>query len=339
MERPWDIGIRVTWRCNLRCIMCDIWKTRPPAEELTTAEICSILDEARDWGVQYFVLSGGEPLLRRDIYDIIEHAARRDVKPCMTTNGVLITREVARRLAGSGLHSMDISLDGASEATADAIRGVPGAYGRTLQAMEHMFKEKDVDLWIATVIMNQNLEELLPLARLAAEARLPIKYQPVVVWDLEPYTQNRNAASSPMWVPPERLGLLDKALDGLIDFKRQYRTINNPIEMLQQMKSYFRGTFDSPCIAGGSMALDSDGSLLPCWYWGAVESVRGGRLREAWDSPALSADFDRMKSCSNKCMLNCHFPADPIDRGLRDWLRGKPDGEGELPRDGSHGAE
>jgi len=308
--------------------MCDIWKSRAPVKELSTAEVCSIVDEMHDWGVVYFVLSGGEPLLREDIFDIIEHAARQGVKPCMTTNGVLITREVARRLAGAGLHSMDISLDGTNASTVDAIRGVPGTYFRTMEAIEYMFCEKEVDLWIAAVVMNQNLEELIPLAQLAVQTRLPVKYQPVVVWDLRPYTQNRAARESSLWIPPDRLGLLDEVMDGLIEFKTQYRTINNPIEMLEQMKAYFRGTFDRACIAGGSMALDSDGALLPCWYWGPVENVRGGRLREAWASSALADEFSRMADCPNKCMLNCHFPADPIDRGLRDWLRGRDPGRG-----------
>ena len=321
MKRPWDIGIRITWKCNLRCIMCDIWKHQKGKEELSTEQVFDIIEEARDWGVKYFVLSGGEPMLRRDLFTIIERASAKGIHVCMTTNGLLIDQEKARRLVDAGLHSIDVSLDGATAETNDKIRGIDGGYWKIIRAIEALLDQKKLEIWIATVIMNQNLEELVPLAEFALDFGLPIKYQPVVVWDFTPLLQNRNAERSPLWIGKDRWPLMDSVLDELIAFKQERGTVNNPVEMLECMKTYFRGQFHEDCIKGGSMALESNGDVLPCWYWRPVGNVRGGKLREVWNSPALEDAFRKMSHCPRKCMLNCHFPADPIDRGLRSNIR------------------
>ena len=319
MKRPWDIGLRITWRCNLRCRMCDIWNVRGK-EEMETDEILRIADEMKDWGVEYFVLTGGEPLLRDDIFQIIEYATRKGIHVCMTTNGVLITREMADRLVDAGLHSVDVSIDGL-EAVTDAIRGRPGSFRKADEALDHLSRHRGLEVWVASVMMDANLEDLVPLATRSADRGIPIKFQPVVAWDLTPREPNLRARSSPLWVPEERLPLLDRVVGDLIEFKKTRGTVNNPVGMLRAFKTYFRGDFNETCIKGVSMALDSNGDLLPCWYWSPVGNVRGRSLREVWDSRELAQAFREMKGCEGKCILNCHFPADPIDRGFRETLR------------------
>ncbi|MFC1890448.1 radical SAM/SPASM domain-containing protein [Thermodesulfobacteriota bacterium] len=319
MKRPWDIGLRITWRCNLRCAMCDIWKVRG-REEMDTGEVLRIVDEMKAWGVEYFVLTGGEPLLRDDIFRIIEYASRLGIHVCMTTNGALVDRETADRLASAGLHSVDVSIDGL-EAANDAVRGLPGAFRKADEALGYLSRHRGLEVWVATVVMDSNLEDLLPLAVRTSDRGIPIKFQPVVVWDLTPREQNLHARSSPLWVPEERLSLLDEVIDGIVEFKRARGSVNNPVEMLRAFKTYFRGDFDEPCIKGVSMALDSNGDLLPCWYWTPAGNVRGRSLKEVWESEALARAFREMKGCRGKCILNCHFPADPIDRGFREALR------------------
>lgn len=321
MKPPWDVDMRVTWRCNLRCVMCDCWKSGSGLPELTKREVYKVLDEMRGWPVRYFVVTGGEPMLRRDICEIIEYGAAAGVNVCMTTNGILIDRDAAQRLRSSGLHSVDVSIDGARPGTHDAVRGADGCWRKAVAAVENLCEAGGIEVWIASTIMSHNLFEALDLAKLAGSLGVPIKYQPVVVWNGAAETQNANAASSPLWIGRKRWGELDRAVDRLIDFKLRHGAVNNPVSMLERMKEYFRGGFEEDCVRGNSLVLDSNGDVLPCWYWASVGNAAGASMREVWEGAAMAAQWKRMSRCPNRCMLNCHYPADPIDRGFRMKLR------------------
>ena len=102
--------------------------------ELTTAEALSVIDDLADMGVPLILFTGGEPLLREDIWDLARHAKKRGIKMALSTNGTLITPEIARRIKDSGIEYAGISLDGAQALTHDRFRNSPGAFERTVAA-------------------------------------------------------------------------------------------------------------------------------------------------------------------------------------------------------------
>jgi len=122
----WDI----TRACNLRCRHCYQNAGRPLADELSTSEALELVDELADAGVVALSFSGGEPLMRKDIFDIAARAHDRGMYISCASNGTLITPEVARWMKESGIDYVEISLDGPDAATHDAFRGVPGAFER-----------------------------------------------------------------------------------------------------------------------------------------------------------------------------------------------------------------
>ncbi len=125
-----------TKRCNLRCEHCyAAADTESAPGELTTAEGKALLDDLAEFGVPVVLFSGGEPLVRRDLPELVAHAADRGLRPVLSTNGTLLTRERARELRDAGLQYAGISVDGLRERN-DRIRGQRGAFDAAVRGIE-----------------------------------------------------------------------------------------------------------------------------------------------------------------------------------------------------------
>lgn len=124
-------------RCNLRCIHCYAQATVKESEDtLSTDEAKAMIDSCAAFGCPVMLFSGGEPLLREDLFDLIQHATAKGMRTTVSTNGTLITRELARELAAFNMGYVGVSLDG-MEATHDRFRRVRGAWRDALQGVEN----------------------------------------------------------------------------------------------------------------------------------------------------------------------------------------------------------
>ena len=120
---PEMLQIMMTNACNLQCKMCGVWKQQVAPESLmATEEVKRVIDEACALGVKMIYFTGGEALLRPDIFDLIAHTARAGVVSTLNTNGSLITPELAEKIVVSGLQSLTFSIDSPDEHIHDAIR-------------------------------------------------------------------------------------------------------------------------------------------------------------------------------------------------------------------------
>src|SRR5262245_15865636 len=164
--------------CDLACRHCRA-SAQPNHDprELTTAEGQSLLDQAAEMGTPIFILSGGDPLKRPDLFHLIRYGADRGLRmatiPAATP---LLTEEVVRRLKESGLSQMALSLDFPTAELHDAFRCVPGAYARTMQAIEWAHRH-DVPLQINTTLCGESAPHLEELARL-------VKGLGIVFWEV-----------------------------------------------------------------------------------------------------------------------------------------------------------
>ncbi|MGH7162508.1 MAG: radical SAM protein, partial [Planctomycetota bacterium] len=132
--RPLLGTLIVTYRCDLSCGMCDLPLRGHRGGEMDTAGLCGVLDAMRDLGVLGVGITGGEPLLRKDLFAVAAHGARRGLLVHLNTNGSLVDGEAARRLADAGVASVNVSLDGPDAETHDRLRGRPGSFRRVLRA-------------------------------------------------------------------------------------------------------------------------------------------------------------------------------------------------------------
>jgi heme b synthase len=171
---PSGAGLRlVAWEttrnCNLSCVHCRASATRGPyTGELDTPEAYRLLDQIAEVAKPIVILTGGEPLLRPDIFDVAAYGHRLGLRMVMAPNGTLITDAIAQRLAAVGIQRLSISLDGASAETHDAFRKVPGAFAGALRGIERI-KRAGLAFQINTTVTQLNLAQIPEIQQLAVE--------------------------------------------------------------------------------------------------------------------------------------------------------------------------
>jgi heme b synthase len=163
------VAWEITRNCNLSCVHCRASATMGPYEgELDTAACLNLLDQIKEVGDPIIILTGGEPLLRPDIFEIARYGTDKGLRMVMAPNGTLLTGEIARKLVDAGIQRISISLDGATKESHDRFRGVEGAYEGALQGIQHA-KEAGIEFQINTTITQTNLHEIQDIQNLAAD--------------------------------------------------------------------------------------------------------------------------------------------------------------------------
>ncbi|HVO83704.1 MAG TPA: heme b synthase [Syntrophobacteria bacterium] len=159
----------VTRTCNLSCVHCRAAAIdKPYPNEFSTEECRSLLDEVVSFASPIIILTGGEPLLRRDIFEIASYGTAKGLRMVLATNGTLLDGETSRRLRGSGIQRVSISIDGATAGSHDRFRQVEGSFAGALRGMAFL-KEAGLEFQINTTISRVNLEELPAIQNLAVE--------------------------------------------------------------------------------------------------------------------------------------------------------------------------
>ena len=163
LKRGLDAPICLTWEltyaCNLACVHCLSSSGQRDPAELTTDEAKHVLDQLRDLQVFYINLGGGEPMIRRDFFDIVEYSIAQGIGVKFSTNGAFIDAGKARRLATMDYLDIQISLDGTDAITNDAVRG-DGSYATAIRAMDHLRDAGFGPFKISVVITRHNVDQL-----------------------------------------------------------------------------------------------------------------------------------------------------------------------------------
>lgn len=174
---PFYIAIEVTTSCNQKCLHC--YNIRDRKDEISFSQIREALKEASDLGALFFSITGGEPLLREDIWDILDCAVKLNYATLLYTNGILIGPAQARRLKKIGIYWVDITILGASSETHDRITGVPGSFDLSIRAIELLRKE-DIGVAVKTPALKENFAELDELKKKISSMGLMHIVSPVV---------------------------------------------------------------------------------------------------------------------------------------------------------------
>lgn len=297
----------VTYRCNYDCLICDISdRQQQGVQEFDTARFFSIIKEFAVLGAAGIGFTGGEPLLRPDIFELLACARRHGLIARLNTNGFLLGDEAARRLIASGADSVNISLDGATAATHDRIRNHTGAFERATTAINllHRMRQRqnaNLRIKVVSVIHETNIDEAAGLVALSQELGADcIDFIPC-----QPFAQGDHClADKDLLLKVERL------IQHLLESKRSGIAIENSPAHLQLFQSSFAG-LPSPvrCRAGyNSLAVDCYGNTFPCvpWInWGKTAgNIRDKTLSELWHSAEYQQHRRTAGECRD-CYLNC----------------------------------
>jgi len=254
-RRPLLVHFEVTMRCNARCGFCDYWKT--PGEARAT-ELKSFADAARFFNPMLVTFTGGEPLLRRDLEDLVSSVRDAVALNYITliTHGGMLSVERAQSLWRAGVDQFNISLD-YLDGRHDTARGIPGLTSRIFSAVEGMRRAGMHGIRFNTVIKNDNLDQLLPLVRRAAEVGAGVNFSV--------YTDFKNG-NREFLLQDGFADAAGAAIDELLAYKRKRRgIITNSDYYLEQIPRFLRGEMREPCQSGiRTIHVDPTGHVKRC---------------------------------------------------------------------------
>lgn len=279
MRRPvvfWNI----TNRCNLGCEHC--YSRSGPGlradDELDTNEGFDLIDDLAGMGVPLILFSGGEPLMRADIWDLAEHAGEKGIKTALSTNGTLITKEVAEKIRNSGIEYAGISLDGARSATHDRFRNSTGSFDRTIAAFARC-KEAGVRCGVRITLTKENSHELADLIDLS----LAIGASRFCLYWMVPCgrgTDSYHRLQVGSNVVEDALGLLYRRAQEIDPSMMEFLTVDAPQDCIHLIQSMERdgspdladaqallASLNGGCSAGDRVAnIDPSGNVYPCQF-------------------------------------------------------------------------
>jgi radical SAM protein with 4Fe4S-binding SPASM domain len=158
-ERRPIVVWNITRACNLKCVHCyNDSGARKAEDELSTEEAKIVLDDLAEFGVPSVLFSGGEPLMRPDLFELIGYAGEHGVRTVISTNGTLITADLAKKIRQNGVSYVGISLDGVGEVN-DKFRGVPGAFDRAVAGIKNC-RDAGVRIGLRLTLTKRNVQDL-----------------------------------------------------------------------------------------------------------------------------------------------------------------------------------
>jgi putative heme d1 biosynthesis radical SAM protein NirJ2 len=290
----------VSWmttnECNLRCSHCYQDAGEKQETELNTEEAKKMIDEIAEAGFRIMIFSGGEPLLRPDIYELVSHAKAAGLKPVFGTNGTLITKDVARQLRDAGTAAIGISLDSLTPEKHDRFRGVADAYRRTIDGIHHC-KRAGLPFQIHTTVMDWNQGELLAITDYAAELGAIAHY----IFFLIPTGRGADIEDTALESVEYEMTLrriMAKQREVFIPIKPtcapQFTRVAKQMEV--------ETAFQKGCLAGQSYCVVGSGGVVrPCAYMTETAGdVREGSFAKIWRESPLFASL-RAAAYSGSC--------------------------------------
>lgn len=307
---PRLIAWETTAGCNLSCRHCRGSSTsQRPAGELSTKEAMRFIDEIADMGKPILILSGGEPLVRDDIYELATYANGKGLPVALATNGTLVTPELALHLKEVGIRRVSVSLDGASPETHDDFRCMPGAFEGAMRGIDAI-KQAGISFQVNTTVTKRNLAEIPAILEMATEIGAealhifllvptgrgkeleneeipPVEYERVLNWF---YDQQKTA----------RIQLKATCAPHYFRIMRQ-RAKKEGIEI--NVKTHGYEAMTKGCLGGtGFCFVSSIGEVYPCGYLPALAgNIKEQPFSDIWENSQVFNDLRDPSRLKGKC--------------------------------------
>lgn len=291
------VAWELTRNCNLNCVHCRAAASKGPhGGELTLPECKRILDQIARFASPTIILTGGEPLLRDDIFDIVEYGNTKGLRLVMAINGTLLTEESAQKLRNGGIKRISLSLDGKDARSHDAFRGVIGSFNSVMRAAAFL-TGIGLPFQINTTVTRFNVDDLLEIYNL-------VKSIGAVAWHaflLVPVGRGKNLKGKELDAKA-----YEDVLNWLYDIESR-----NEIEMKVTCAPHYyrivkeRG--DTPksagCLAGKSfMFISHKGIAQPCGYLElASGDIRVEGVQGVWEESTVFTRLRDLPSYRGKC--------------------------------------
>ncbi len=279
--------------------------------DFSLEEARRVIDDIAGFARPVVVLSGGEPLLRDDVFEIASYGTRKGLRMCLATNGTLVTPDVCGKIRDSGICMVSLSLDGSTAEVHDNFRQQPGAFDGTINAAR-LFRENGISFLINSSFTKRNQPEVQKVYRLAKEIGAtawymfmivptgrgkeildelisPEDYEELLKWHYEMEKHEDQILVRPTCAPHYyRIRMQMARKEGI---KVQHRSLK------------FSTGGAKGCLAGQLIALiDVDGNVLPCSYFPkAAGNIRESSMKDIWENSRLFKELRDYSSYRGRC--------------------------------------
>lgn len=315
LKVQWDI----LYRCNSRCVTCDRWQALEGQNNMPLEREKRLIDELAEMGTLSIAFSGGEPFLRKDIFELFSHTRRCGMTCSVNSNGLLLSDAVVEKIVASGLNVIYLSLDGGTAETNDYIRGVPGSFHKTLAAIERLSRIPGdrPKVFVNCTVNNRNVAELVELVRAAHGAGVDgMTIQPA-----------HNCEGMEFALPPD----LMLSGDALPLFRKQMAAVTAEFPALFPMMEEYFDHFDTfvnkpeslyryRCVAAyTSVQIHPNGDVYSCPVaFKKMGNLMESAFRDIWLSPEADALRQQIKSGEHPmCWFTCVAPASILLSNIR----------------------
>ena len=311
-EPKW-IAWEITRRCNLNCVHCRSSSTLEVEghPDFSLAEARRVLDDIHSYASPVVVLSGGEPLLRGDVFDIAEHGTSLGLRMCMATNGTLVTSETCRNIKETGIKMVSLSLDGASASVHDDFRNQPGAFDGTMNAIR-LFNEHGIPFLINSSFTQRNKQEAPQIYELVKSLGATAWYLFMIVptgrgeeimEELIPESEYEEMLNWHYTMEKEESDLLVRPTCAPQYYRIVLQRAKEEGEKFQRRSLKFSTGGSKGCLAGQLICLiDVDGNVLPCSYFPkAAGNIKEQSFQEIWETAPLFLELRDFKAYKGNC--------------------------------------
>jgi len=302
--------------CNLKCKHCYQSAGKRLPDELSLSKRLNVIDQLAAEDVFSIAFSGGEPLMDKDIWPVIKRAKKHSMYVSIATNGTLLTKEIAKKMADVGVDYVEVSVDSVNPKKHDEFRGVPGAWEKTVEGIKNVVEQDSINVGLAPTITRMNFDELEDLIKLA----MKLKVDKFFVFNFIPVGEGKNLID--LDLTPE---MREKMLNILYDYYVKYGivTLSTCPQYARVCMMRSKGTFSPSshytigrgekthliaefvggCGVGRAYcAIQPDGIVTPCVYMPiAVGDLKKQSFKEIWTTSPVLDDLRSRDDLKGHC--------------------------------------
>ncbi len=311
--QPKWIAWEITRRCNLKCVHCRSSSALDIGghPDFSLAEAKAIIDNIAAYASPVLVLSGGEPLLREDVFDIAQYGTDQGFRMCLATNGTLVTDEICEKIKAARIRMVSLSLDGAKAETHDNFRNQQGAFAGTMEAIR-LFRKHDIPFLVNSSFTVRNRHEIPEIYKLVKTLGATAWYMFMIV------PTGRGEDIMGELIPED---IYDEILDWHYEVEKKedellmrptcaphyYRIVRQKAkeegEKVKQRTLKFSTGGSKGCLAGQLICLiDVDGEVQPCSYFPkSAGNIKTTSFKTIWEESELFLQLRDFKGYKDNC--------------------------------------
>lgn len=311
--QPKWIAWEITRRCNLKCVHCRSSSELDIAghPDFSLAEAKAIIDNIASYASPVLVLSGGEPLLREDVFDIAQYGTDQGFRMCLATNGTLVTDQICEKIKASRIRMVSLSLDGAKAETHDNFRNQQGAFAGTMEAIR-LFRKHAIPFLVNSSFTVRNRHEIPEIYKLVKTLGATAWYMFMIV------PTGRGEDIMGELIPED---IYEEILDWHYEVEKKedellmrptcaphyYRIVRQKAkeegEKVRQRTLKFSTGGSKGCLAGQLICLiDVDGEVQPCSYFPkSAGNIKTTSFKTIWEDSELFLQLRDFKGYKDNC--------------------------------------